>query len=720
MLKRYGLCAAAVCLACAGAAWAGDAAVGGAAMTHRMMLLVIQLGVILFAARLGSRLLERMRLPGVLGELAAGMLIGPYLLGALGLPGFPDGLFPAQGTFPVSPELYGICSVAAVLLLFMVGLETDIRLFMRYSLAGTLVGIGGVVVSFVVGDVLAMAFARALFGEAKDFFAAPCLFMGIVATATSVGITARILAEQRKLDSPEGVTILAGAVVDDVLGIVLLAIGLGVISASRETGAIDWGHIGIIALKAVGVWLAATVVGLTASRRIGLLLKSFRDRSAIAIMALGLALIMAGLFEQAGLAMIVGAYVMGLSLSRTDIAHVIRERLAPIHAFLIPVFFTVMGMAVDLRLLASGRVLIFGVLYTLGVIIAKMAGCGVPVLFCGFNRIGALRVGCGMLPRGEVTLIIAGIGLAAGVLNSQVFGVVVMMIVVTALLAPPALVALFRRPGSGLRRPPPGGDTESLRFEFPSGEAAEMLVGKLLAVFESEGYYVHALGRGGRLYQIRKDRVVIAFRHEGPQIVFACRREDVPLVNAAMLEVVADMERTVRELTRPLDTAAIGRRLQDEAGATSGRSAMARYLTRATLQPRLRGTTKQDAIEELLDLLDRAGLLRDRAAAAAAVWERENSMSTGMQHGIAIPHGRTDAVDRLVCAVGLCPAGIDFESIDGAPARMIVLTLSPRRAATPHVQFMSTISQILDEAGRKALLACETPAAMAAVLGGRG
>ena len=270
------LAAAAMPAVAAGSAGAEDS------MAHRMMLLVMQLGMILFAAKFGHALLEKARLPGVLGEVVAGILIGPYLLGAVSLPGFPHGLFPlATGELPVSPELYGICSVAAVVLLFMVGLETDIRLFMRYSVAGSLVGIGGVTVSFLLGDALAIAFSPALFGERLGFFAPPCLFLGIITTATSVGITARVLSERRKLDSPEGVTILSGAVVDDVLGIVLLAIGMGVISASDRSHGIDWGHIGLIALKAVGIWLTATVIGLLASRRISSLLKHFGDRLSI-------------------------------------------------------------------------------------------------------------------------------------------------------------------------------------------------------------------------------------------------------------------------------------------------------------------------------------------------------------------------------------------------------------------------------------------------------
>ena len=696
---------------------ANDGTIAGMGIMHRMMLLALQLGVILFMARLGNIFFEKIKMPGVLGELIAGVLIGPYLLGAVPLPGFPHGLFPLFSLeFPVSPELYGICTIASIVLLFMIGLETDIKLFLRYSLAGSLVGIGGVITSFVLGDIMTMIFSKMLFGVSLGFFAPPCLFLGIISTATSVGISARILSEERMLDSPEGVTILAGAVVDDVLGIILLAIGLGVISASEASGNINWAHIGIIAVKAVGIWLAAMVIGLIASQKISVLLKWFRDRSSIAIMAFGFALILAGLFEEAGLAMIIGAYVMGLSLSKTDINRVIREKMNPIYALFVPVFFTVMGMLVDIRLLASREVLLFGALYTVVIDIAKIIGCGFPSLFCNFNMRGALRIGFGMLPRGEVTLIIAGIGLAAGVLHPEIFGVVILMTLITALIAPPSLVALIKNPASGLRKPVAIEKGPLVSFNFPSFQTANLLVTKLLAVFESEGFFVHSLDRIERIYQLRKDEVVINFQHKGTDIVFDCSKAEIPFVNTAMYEVLAELEQTVNELKKPVDRAAIGRKLQEYLPETFRGTALAGYLSKNLLEPKLKGKNKYEIIDELLNILDQNGLIRNMNDARNAVLTREEGMSTGMQFGIAIPHGRTDAVDQLICAVGIKPESVDFKSIDGKPSKIIILTLSPKKASAPHMQFMSMISQALNEKGRKALLACKTPEEMFNVL----
>jgi mannitol/fructose-specific phosphotransferase system IIA component (Ntr-type) len=420
-------------------------------------------------------------------------------------------------------------------------------------------------------------------------------------------------------------------------------------------------------------------------------------------------MILAGLFEEAGLAMIIGAYVMGLSLSRSDINHVVREKVEAIATFLVPIFFTVMGMMVDVQALMSRDVLVFGVLFSVVAVASKLVGCGAPALLCNFNLRGAMRIGVGMLPRGEVTLIVAGVGMSAGYLDGRTFGVVVCMTLLASLLAPPLIVGLFRSSESGLKHVPETGKGAALAFDFPSPEIAELLVRKLFEVFASEGFFVHTLNRQQRLYQLRRDEIVINFSQTGKQIGFDCAERDVPLVNAAMLEVVAVLEDLVRELRKPVDHGEIVRKLQaDTLRSPSRMAGLASFVKRELLVPSLQGNTKEAVIDELLSKLAEQGKVRDVDVARDAVLKRERSMSTGMQYGIAIPHGRTDSVSELVCAVGLKPEGVDFDSIDGEPTRIVVLTLSPQNAAAPHVQFMSAVSQFLNAEGRVSLLECRS------------
>ena len=187
----------------------------------------------------------------------------------------------------------------------------------------------------------------------------------------------------------------------------------------------DWGEIGLISLKAIGFFVVVTALGLIFARRITAAIKQFRSREIMVATCFGLALLMAGLAEMAGLAMIIGAYIMGLALSRTDLVHEIEDHLLGVYNILVPIFFCVMGMMVDFS--AVKPVLLFGAVYSLLAVISKVLGCGLPALAMRFNFRGALRIGLGMLPRGEVALIVAGIGLAEGIIGQGIFGVAIMM-----------------------------------------------------------------------------------------------------------------------------------------------------------------------------------------------------------------------------------------------------------------------------------------------------
>jgi Kef-type K+ transport system membrane component KefB/mannitol/fructose-specific phosphotransferase system IIA component (Ntr-type) len=695
------------------------------ALSERMMLLVIQLGVILFAARIGGKLFERLNLPGVLGELCIGIIIGPSLLGGIPVPflnGLEQGIFHVaaalgSGATPVSPELYGICTLASVVLLFMVGLETDLNLLVRYALAGGLVGLGGVVASFAIGDLMGVYMLPFIMEGSFTFLHPACIFLGVMSTATSVSITARILSEKRKLDTPEGVTIIAGAVFDDVLGIVMLAIGMGVIGVSGSGGSIDWGHIGYIAVKSLGIWLGATVVGVIFARRIGAALKSVGEKTEIAIMALGLALIVSGLFEEAQLAMIIGAYVLGLALSRTDISQVIREHLHPLYLFMVPCFFVVMGMMVNIKQLCEPRVLIFGLIYTAGAILAKMVGCGLPTFLCHFNLRGALRVGLGMVPRGEVALIVAGIGISRGMITQEVFGVSILMTLLTTLIPPPLLVKAFKSSASGLRKGAPLPPASPVvTYRFPSPEVTALLLNHLLEQFRKEGFFVHMLDLSGGTYQMRKDAMVINLVLEDQTITFRCSAGEIPFVRMAMTEVVVEIELTLKELQRPLGAHQLLQVPQEEEIRMSRNARMRRYINVNTLIPELKGATKADVIAELVHVLAVQGLVRDEAEALSAVLRREEAMSTGLRHGLACPHGRTSAVDNLVCAIALKPDGLPFESIDNEPTRLILLVLSPVGAVTPYMELMASMNSVFGDDGREALLACRTPQEMHTVV----
>ena len=194
-------------------------------------------------------------------------------------------------------------------------------------------------------------------------------------------------------------------------------------------------------------------------------------------MALGIALIVGGLFEQAGLAMIVGAYVVGLSLSKTDISFAIQNALHPLYNFFVPIFFVVMGMLVDIRVFSDADVLKWGLIYSAIAVLTKIVGCAVPAYFMNFNFVGAVRIGMGMIPRGEVALIIAGIGAGTmmtlngkdtPILDSRFFGVAIIMTLLTTVVAPPLLAALLNLAAKGIRKEEKVENSVNSNFSFPS------------------------------------------------------------------------------------------------------------------------------------------------------------------------------------------------------------------------------------------------------------
>ena len=746
---------------------------------EEMMFLVLQIGIIIFAAKLGGMIAGAMKLPSILGELAAGIVIGPWALGGIGFGNgvFQYGLFhgaalkmmnaaaylpdgaaaPLQTMFgttagggfmfdATSEALYGIATLASVILLFLSGLETNLKMFLKYSFVGLMVGLGGVIVSFVLGDLCAVYllpkfFAAFAVGGKHCLVGLPLaeamtreapLYMGIMSTATSVGITARILSEKKKMDSEEGVTIMAGAVIDDVLGLIVLAIGNGIIAANHKAaelgaagGAMDWGEIGIVALKAFGVWLGATAIGLLFARYIAKFLKTvFKSPVVIATMAFGLALVLAGFFEFMGLAMIIGAYVMGLALSRTDLKHPIQEMLTPVYTFLVPIFFGSMGMMVDVSALCSKPVLVFGGIYTVLAVVAKVVGCMVPSMCCGFNILGGLRIGAGMVPRGEVALIIAGLGLSSGYLTQEIFGIGILMTLVTTVVAPPALVGLFTPRARGVRHRRPNRDgSRNVSFDLGSPVIADLMLSKLVAELRNEGFFLSELSKEDHIWEAAMDDIEFSIRRDGPIIRFACTPAQEAMVMTAWMEVASQMNDLARAVAKPIRREDMDRMLfKKPVLGVGGSSGIGRYVQDFVMIPKFRASSKKEAIEKLVDEIASANPhhVTNAAVATAAVLKREASMSTGLDHGIAVPHGRSSSVTGIAGAVaildnegtanGCVP---DYETIDNSPLSIIVLTLANDEQQTPYLQLMSFISRALRaEDGYKRLMACTTPEEM--------
>jgi len=379
-----------------------------------------ELLVILIAAKVGAEVMARLRQPAVIGELLIGAVIGAGVLGWVG--GDDGGL------------LSTLAEIGVILLLFEVGLETDLRSFARLGASALTVAVVGVVTPFALGFLAVRIFS--IGGGSTEL----ALFMGAAMTATSVGITARVFADLRRLHTDEAKTIIGAAVIDDVLGLIILGVVAAVLGGDGEFSA---GTLLIITAKAVGFLVVVVAVGHVLAPyffRFVRFLKvegSFVVGSFVFAIAVGLAA-----EHFAGLEPIVGAFAAGLVAGQTSFADRIEAELRPISFLFVPIFFLFIGSRVDVVALSDPQVLLAGGIISFLAIVGKLVA-GLGVLSKGVSR---RVVGVGMVPRGEVGLIFAALG--AGELSAVVGAgenaIVVLMVVVTTLLAPLILNRMLR------------------------------------------------------------------------------------------------------------------------------------------------------------------------------------------------------------------------------------------------------------------------------------
>ncbi len=411
---------------------------GGSGHADPVASVALWLVVILLAAKLGGDLAVRIGQPAVLGELLIGVV-----LGNLTLVGF-------SGLEPIKTDAFVdmFARVGVLVLLFEVGLESTVGQMLKVGWSALLVATLGVVTPFGLG----WGVGAWLLPDHGPYVHA---FLGATLTATSVGITARVLKDLGRSQSNEARVILGAAVIDDVLGLVILAVVTGVIAAADRGGSLAATDVLWTLGKAAGFLTIALVLGVLFSQKLFSLASKLRARGVLLAIGLAFCFLLSWLANLIGLAPIVGAFAAGLILEEAHYKdfvdkgeHGLEEMIHPISAFLVPIFFVVMGMRTDLRSFAQPGVLGLAGALTVVAIVGKQA-CSLGVIGKSVDR---LTVGIGMVPRGEVGLIFANIGLALSIAGRRIideatFSAVVVMVIVTTMVTPPALKwSLGRRP----------------------------------------------------------------------------------------------------------------------------------------------------------------------------------------------------------------------------------------------------------------------------------
>ena len=403
---------------------------GSTAAPPDVPALLLTLAAVFAVTKLLGEVAQRLRQPAVLGELVAGVLLGASVFGVLD---------PHDPVFRVLSEL------GVLVLLFQIGLETDVRALRKVGGAALAVGITGVVVPFAGGAAVALALGLPPLAA---------LVIGASLTATSIGISARVLGDLGRLQTPEGQVVLGAAVFDDVVGLIILSVVTGIVAG----GALTTAHLAGSTLVAVGFVVGAFLVGTVLVRQLMPIVSRLQVAGALGITALGFAFVFAALAARAGSAMIIGAFAAGLVLHSTSQRHDIERSLTPISHLFVPIFFASVGAEVDLRVLLTPTALGLGAVLIVIAVLGKLVAGYAPWWFAGRK----LLVGMAMVPRGEVGLIFAQMGAATAVLGGSTFGAVMAMVFVTTFITPPALRLIAGPPVPGGDQPEDGVGVDQL------------------------------------------------------------------------------------------------------------------------------------------------------------------------------------------------------------------------------------------------------------------
>ncbi len=412
----------------------------GAAGQADVVRFFVALAIMLLAAKLAGEVFERLRQPAVLGELLAGIVLGAGFLKVI----------PTAPGDPLTSVFQLLAEVGVVVLLFEIGLATDVKTMVRVGADATSVASVGVAVPFALG----FLYWRSGLHGYEHTVADPlttAIFVGATLTATSVGITARVLTDLRVLHSVEARLIVGAAVIDDIMGLVILGVVSGLAAGVAFTVP---GVLRILGV-AVAFLFGALWIGVRFAPRIFAIVDRMRVRGVLLVSAFAFLLLLCALADRAGSALIIGAFAAGLILSETNQFALIEERIKPVADIFTPIFFLSVGAAVDPRVwnpfVPENRqtLAIGGTLFAIAVVGKLASGWAAP-----WRRFNRPAVGVGMVPRGEVGLIFAQIGLTAGILSGRLFSAILFVVIATTLVTPPLLKWVFRR-GATLDPEPP-------------------------------------------------------------------------------------------------------------------------------------------------------------------------------------------------------------------------------------------------------------------------
>ena len=387
---------------------------------------MISLGILLFAAKLMAELFHKIKLPIVLGELLAGIIVGPFALGALPL---VDG----EPLVVLDETIRHIGEIAAVVILFIAGLEITPREFLRGGAAAFTVGSLGVIVPFFVGY-----YAFTAFG----IEALQSILIATALTATSIAISIQVLTELGKMQTKEARLILGAAIVDDILAIAVLSVVVTMVQTGNTQPAIF--DIVLLIMQVLGTFAVILVVSVLVIPRVLHTERLWKSKGSLEGIITAAFFAAAGIAAFLGLSPIVGAFAIGMAVASTRIIKQVHEYVDKLQIIFAPLFFAIIGAQVDLRGVNLDVLFLAGIIIAIAVV-TKLIGCALPSLLFLKDRPRSMRVGIGMVSRGEVGLIVAGVGVSSGALTNNIYTAVIIMVAATTIITPIWLKIAYKK-----------------------------------------------------------------------------------------------------------------------------------------------------------------------------------------------------------------------------------------------------------------------------------
>lgn len=388
--------------------------------------IIISLSVLLFTAKIFAEIFQRIKQPVVLGELLAGIIVGPYALG--GLP-----LFDGQPRVVLNETVKHIGELAAIVILFIAGLEITPREFLKGGAASFTIGSLGVIVPFAVGFII-------LTISGLDSF--EVLLIATALTATSIAISIQVLTELGKMQSKEARLILGAAIVDDILAIAILSVVVTMVQSGDTSPQIM--DVAFLILKILGLFAVLLIGAIFLIPRILHREKLWRSRGSIEGITTAIFFGIAGIAAYVGLSPIVGAFAAGMAVASTKLIKQVEEYAHKLQFIFAPLFFAIIGAQVDLRGINLEVLIIAGIIISIA-ISTKLVGCGLPSMLFLKDKTKSMRVGLGMVSRGEVGLIVAGVGVTTGTLSTDIYTSIIIVVAITTIITPVWLKKAYKK-----------------------------------------------------------------------------------------------------------------------------------------------------------------------------------------------------------------------------------------------------------------------------------